>query len=55
MGGHSHKIAVGPPQTQEMSTQLLATSSNLPSGSVPVSLRWFLLKSQRYTYTASYG
>ncbi|DBA82803.1 hypothetical protein WJX77_009020 [Trebouxia sp. C0004] len=33
---HAHKIAVGPPQAQEMSTTLLvANSSNLPSGSVP--------------------
>jgi len=34
---HAHKIAVGPPQAQEMSTTLLvANSSNMPSGSVPV-------------------
>ena len=34
----AQKIAVGPPQSQEMSAQLLvANSSNYPSGSVPVS------------------
>lgn len=33
----AQKIAVGPPQSQEMSAQLLvANSSNFPSGSVPV-------------------
>lgn len=35
----AQKIAVGPPQSQEMSAQLLvANSSNYPSGSVPVRL-----------------
>ncbi len=48
----AQKIAVGPPQSQEMSAQLLvANSSNFPSGSVPVILLEFFSGAVNFNVT----